>query len=200
MVGREDALRIANATIELGEELRGLAKEEAPTPLSKVPWLSQLGNDAAFARGDCGPAVLAMWLRSFGHDVTVDDVSRQSGLGRGFSFTMPAHLIRAARHFDLDLYWRRYLDLWDLRNELDAGRPCIVLVNYPSLETKYDPVYTYGHWLLLVRYTVGYFYYHDPYWLDDRGANIEISNTLLSYAWNRNHLNGNSDRQALRSR
>jgi hypothetical protein len=199
-----------DAAIESLTSLQGLVLRYLDSQVTEtvgvrlpVPWLSQIGRSASFAPGDCGPACLAMWLRFLGHAVTVDDVSRKSGLDRGFSYTMPAHLIHAARAWGVNLYWRRYLDLEAVKAELNAGRPAIVLINYPSLRERFDKRYQSGHWLLIVGYTKNQLIYHDPYWPGPpatKGNPIFISLDDFDCAWGRNHLNGNSDRQALRMR
>lgn len=174
---------------------------EPPSPIFLrllVPWLSQLGPDADYARGDCGPACLAMWLRYQGHDVIVDDVSPWCRT-RPFSYTRPAHIYWGARHWGVRLYWQRYLYLRDIIAELDAGQPVIVLVNYPALLERYDANYTGGHWLLVVGYTDPEIIYHDPYW-STTGANVRISKADFLRAWGLNVLNGNSVFQALRMR
>ena len=179
---------------------------ETPPPVFLrllVPWLSQLGQRASYAGGDCGPACLAMWLRYLGHDVTVDDVSPRCWAWPGFSYTMPAHIINGARHWGVDLYWGRYLYLRDVLAELDAGQPVIVLVNYPALPARYDANYARGHWLLITGYTDTEIFYHDPYWRDvsaQAGADIHISQADFMRAWGLNVLNGNSVFQALRMR
>ena len=167
-----------------------------------VPWLSQLGPDAAFAPGDCGPACLAMWINYLGQaSVTVDDVSKQSRLDEGFKYTMPAHLIWAARHWNIDLYWQRYLEIDDLKAELDAGQPCIVLAEYDWLPHRYDASYAKSHWLLVIGYDSDSVFYHDPYWRSEfSGANIDIGYQDFFTAWRNVTESGNSERQALRIR
>ncbi len=171
-----------------------------------VPWLSQLGPDAAFAPGDCGPACLAMWLRWLGasylgnKNITVDQVSNSIGLSPGYRYTMPAHLIWGARYFGYDLYWKRNLSLDHITAEIDAGQPVIVLVHYGALpeHTRIDPEYTAGHWLLVVGYDDENITYHDPYHVDYGRQTITREEFLL--AWSKNYLDGNSNRQALRLR
>jgi len=188
----------ARAIREHADALWELLHDEPPGVRLPVPWMSQLGPGAEFAPGDCGPACLAMWLDFLGFDVTVDDVSAHSGLDRGFRYTTPAHLIHAARYWNVNLYWRRYLSLADLADALDAGQPCIVLVNYPSLPERYDARYQAGHWLLVTGYDTTDVIYHDPYWPSDRGRYVYATRGEFDRAWANNHLNGNSDRQALR--
>jgi uncharacterized protein YvpB len=164
-----------------------------------VPWVSQLGPGADFAPGDCGPACLAMWLRFLGHKtVTVNQVSAQVNLPRGYSYTMPAHLIQAARHWDVDLYWRRGLELDALRAEIDRGQPAIVLVHYPFLPLKYDPRYDAGHWILVNGYAENKVVYLDPYF--QTGGEVDATIDDFMNAWGNNHLDGNSDFQVLRVR
>ena len=204
----QDSLyRKANETRQLADELllysqELLALAESLTPVNKllaVPWVSQLGDGANYAPGDCGAACLASWLLYLGHEgVTVDLVSANVGLAPGYRYTMPAHIIRAAMALGENLYWRRGLSLADLRAEIDRGQPVIVLGHYDYLPDKYDPAYKKGHWFLIIGYSSDSFTYLDPYWpSDDRRA---ISVEAFLKVWSNNHLDGNSDRQALRRR
>jgi hypothetical protein len=190
-----------------------LCADKPPPPkngevLTAVPWLSQLGKDAAFAPGDCGPACVAMWVRYYGDDEpTVDDVSKTTGLPRGYNYTMPAHIMNSMRHYGFETYWRRNLSLTALRDELDAQHPTICLVEYDRLPygVRYDKAYDRGHWLLVLGYyeddEIGdAIVYHDPYYYDSAGAFIAISADAFDVAWSANHQSGNSDRQAIRIR
>ena len=198
----EQIINLEASALAAKRDLLALLRRPAGVTLD-VPYLSQLGPDAAFAPGDCGTAVLAMWLNYLGKAVTVDEVSAQTRLDRGFNYTMPAHLIWAARHWGVDLYWQRNLTLDVLRAEIDAGQPCIILVNYPSLPSRmrYDPNYKDGHWLLVVGYDTMTFKIHDPYHSTEiGGAFVSLTIAELDKSWALNHLNGNSDRQMLRVR
>jgi uncharacterized protein YvpB len=164
-----------------------------------VPWVSQLGPGADFAPGDCGPACLAMWLRWLGKGpVTVDQVSAQVNLRRGYRYTKPAHLIRAARAWGVDLYWRYGLSLDDLRAEIDWGQPAIVLAHYPFLPLRYDMRYSAGHWILVNGYSEDKVVYLDPYF--QTGGEVDATIDTFMRAWGSNHIDGNSDYQALRIR
>ncbi len=165
-----------------------------------VPWLSQLGPDGGYASGDCGPACLAMWLRFLGWDVTVDNVSQHTGLERGYRYSMPAHIIHAARHWDVNLYWRRFLTIDDIKAEIDAGQPAIVLVHYAALpdHVRFDKSYTAGHWILVTGYSSTAIAYLDPYFVERGKKTITIAEFLS--AWSTNYLDGNSNKQALRLR
>ena len=198
----ERIINIEASALAAKRDLLALLRRPAGVTLD-VPYLSQLGPDAAFAPGDCGTAVLAMWLNYLGDEVTVDEVSYASRLDQGFKYTTPAHLIWAARTWSVDLYWQRNLNAGNIFDELDAGQPCIILVNYPSLpvHVRYDYNYQDGHWLLVVGYDSTSFKVHDPYHSTEiGGAFVSLTIAELDKSWALNHLNGNSDRQALRVR
>lgn len=200
-----DALeRIAVAV----EEIAGIqTKPIEGVVLSAVPWLSQMGPTANFAPGDCGPACTAMWLRYYGENVTVDQLSKETGLPAGYNYTYPAHLMNIMRAHGHETYWRGHLTRRQLYDEIDTGHPCIVLVEYDHLpaDVRYDQRYRYGHWLLVVGYGVDadlgpVVVYHDPYFLDTTGAFVTIQADAFSKAWGMNHESGNRDFQAIRLR
>jgi len=204
---QDDLYRKSHEIYQLADELllhsqELLALAESLTPVNKllaVPWVSQLGDGANYAPGDCGAACLASWLLYLGHEgVTVDLVSANVGLAPGYRYTMPAHIIRAAMALGENLYWRRGLSLADLRAEIDRGQPVIVLGHYDYLPDRYDPAYKKGHWFLIVGYSSDGFTYLDPYWPSD--GRRTISTDAFVNVWDNNHLDGNSDRQALRRR
>ena len=173
-------------------EVQSVAKEAR----LDVPWVSQLAQDANYARGDCGTAALTMWLHYLGHNVSVDDVSRATGLPTGFRFTAFDHLQRAANAWGLALMWVGRQSLDALRVELALDSPVIALVHYPSLPmpVRYDAHYPYSHWVTVVGYSAGGVIYHDPYFPpgdEDAGAFIEIANEDFLTAWGNNHQAGN---------
>jgi hypothetical protein len=172
-----------------------------------VPYLSQLDRpDADFAPGDCGPACVAMVIRhQTDAEVTVDHVSEATGNPEGFRFTNNMTLIRTARKWDVSMYWARHLTIERLFDELDAGRPVIALVHYPSLSMRYDSKYPFSHFIVLVGYDDKHLYYHDPYWPEnyrsgDDWYKIQISHSQFNIAWSNVTENGNSARQCLRLR
>jgi hypothetical protein len=185
-----------------------------PTPeddariLADTPWVSQLGPGANYAPGDCGPACVAMWAGLYDPPAPlVDDVSKSVSLPPGYRYTMPAHIMNAMRHYGHETYWRRNLELADLTREIDAGHPCILLVEYDWLpiDLRYDINYKNGHWILVNGYEVSgnqvvAVYYHDPYWSDSTGAFLRIRSVDLVTAWGHNHESNNSDFQAIRIR
>lgn len=162
-----------------------------------IPWLSQLGPSADYARGDCGPGVIAMWLLFLGHSVSVDMASRATGKPHNFSFTSVGDLVRIAAHWDLSLIWSRNQALASLYAQIDEGKPVVALVYYKALPVRYDPNYPWCHWVLVTGYGEGKVIYHDPYYRDGAGANVEISEKEFLVAWNSNYIAGNSNRQML---
>ena len=186
---------LVDQATQLDEDIRSLATvtemivdlmPEPPRPeaskLLSVPYLSQLDTpDADYAPGDCGPGCAAMLLNYLGHNVTIDDVSAQTGLQPGYHFTNSTHMIKAAYHWGVNLYWRKGLTLDDLKVEIDSGKPVIVLVHYPRIprEKKYDRNYKYDHFVLLIGYGPDCFYYHDPYFPDQRGKCIKLDEVIF---------------------
>lgn len=149
-----DVLRMLNAT-----------DQTAPKRL-EVEWLSQLGPTAAYAPGDCGAACLAMLInyRGAAHP-TVDEVSRITRKPQGYTLLSFSDLITAAAYYKVMLeHSSETLDRMCV--DIDDGKPTIALVNYRSLpaQTRYDPKYNSGHYLLIVGYDADCLIYHDPYW------------------------------------
>ena len=166
----------------------------------EIPWLSQLGPEAAYSNNDCGPADVAMIARWRGETLaTVDTASRATGLAKGYAYTMPGHLITAARVFGINLAQATGLTISGLKADVDLGYPTIVLVHYATLPKRWDAKYKIGHWILVNGYTeVGTVLYHDPYWPDSTGRYIEITNDLLLRAMADCRLDGNTVNQGLR--
>ena len=177
-----------------------------PVTILQVPWVSQLGPGAAFALGDCGPACAAMVLNYLGRQVTVDQVSIQTGLPRSYKWSSFVHIKKAFRYWGIESYWARNCTLDNLRVELDNNRPVIVLVDYDHLPVYWDANYAAkspnGHFILLVGYsTDGRFHYHDPYYPNRDGAFIACTEAQFEEAWGEgNRESGNSPRQIIRIR
>lgn len=163
----------------------GVPAEEPPAQLD-VPYLNQLdGADADYARGDCGPACVAMALNFHGQTVTVDQVSQATGLPAGFLFTSWQTLNTAARAFGYSVVSSLGNTFDDIRSEIDAGRPVMALINYAKLPaiSKYDPAYARGHFLLIIGYDDQGVVYHDPYWHGTDGASRRLSWGEFDAAW-----------------
>ena len=165
-----------------------------------VPWVGQntIRPDDDRSKSDCGPAVVCQWLRYRGVFVSVDDVSIATGLPAGFKYTSFYNLDTASNKFGLNLkYQLESMTQGAIKAEIDAGRPCIVLAHYPSLPVKWDNLYTFNHWILIVGYNSSGFYYHDPYWPDERGERMFISSSQLAVAMANVSMNGNVPNQGI---
>lgn len=187
-----DGRTAANAVDQLIAQL-----QPAPPHPVTVAWMSQLGPDAAYSNSDCGPACLAMWLRSRAKAVTVDQVSQATGLPRGYRYTLPGNLITAAHAFGLELARNTALTVDRLQKEIDAGRPVLCLVHYASLFKRYDQNFKAGHWVLVIGYTEQSIIYHDPYWPDAAGAGVAIPIAQFEIAMQDCTIDGNTPNQGL---
>jgi len=159
--------------------------EEIVESLS-VPYLNQLdGTDADYAKGDCGPACLAMALNYFQKPVTVDQVSQATGLGAGFLFVGWGNLDMAARRFGYSVTNTIGNSGTQIKASIDAGKPIVALINYAKLpaKAKYDQDYASGHFLVIVGYTEQSVIYHDPYWHNQDGKNRRLTWAEFDLAW-----------------
>lgn len=168
-----------------------------------VPWLSQLSTMAGFAAGDCSMACAAMVLRSLGQAVTVDEVSRASGLKPGFVSAAWWDAVNAAARWHLVMEHDYNLTLDDLIAELRAARPAIVILNYQSIpeQFRYSKTYDAGHFVVMVGFNADHMLMHDPYWPDDRadrGAFVPLARTDFDRAWSTIAPGNQLGRQALR--
>jgi hypothetical protein len=184
----------------------GMGGNVTPPITSKrlgVGWIGQNTTAASdnWSNSDCGCACVAMWLNFMGLQKTVDDVSAATGLARGYSYTLPAHLIKAAQYYGLGLERVVNLTIDAIKAEVLRAVPVIVLVHYGALQKRADQNFTAGHWILVVGCDADKVYYHDPYWADRAsGSYIEITNAQLETAMQQCALDGNTPKQGLRSK
>jgi uncharacterized protein YvpB len=148
-----------------------------------VPYLSQLAPSADFAPGDCGPSDVAMMLRFHGMTLTVNTVSQATGQSSGFTALGIGDLVNVATRFGLTLRHEPNTSIAELRQQIDMGKPCLVLVNYPLLPHRFDPDYTRAHYLVIVGHTRDSLIYHDPFFPGDDGKAIEIRDEDFDRAW-----------------
>jgi hypothetical protein len=166
-----------------------------------VPWLSQLGINAAFAPGDCGAADVAMVLNYQGKAVTVDQVSRATGKPGGFLTLSALDLQNAAAVFGLSLIHGTNALTTTIVSEIAAKRPVMALVNYAALpnELKHDPAYTRGHWILIVGFDGVNVVFHDSYELTMLSGAFKVMTLAeFDHAWSMTNADFSIPRQALR--
>lgn len=133
-----------------------------------VPYVPQRGNKP---RNDCGPACVLMIARALGkmHDVTLDALSAR--IDPNDDGTTAADLAQALKGAGLTPVAGR---------KSKVGYPCIALVKYERLpqKNKSAPGAAFNHWIVRLTGTT----YHDPYFFDQRGANLNATNEELDYA------------------
>jgi hypothetical protein len=166
-----------------------------------ISWIGQ--NTSAitddYSNSDCGCACVAMWLNFVGVHKTVDDVSAATGLARGYTYTLPAHLMKAAKYYGLSFTRVMNLSVDAIKTEILHAVPIIVLVHYASLPKRFDQNFKAGHWILIVGCDADKVLYHDPYWPDQRGAYLELTNAQLDQAMKDCSIDGNTPYQGLKS-
>jgi len=130
-----------------------------------VPYKSQEDTDARGFRNDCGPACVAMLdAYYFQRKVRVDDLSRQTSLAgndSGLSVEQVAQLLtkqgltaRIAVNPSVD----------QLRAELKAGRPPILLIRYGDIPKRENIHDTSGHFVILTGIDEPQATVNDPDW------------------------------------
>lgn len=127
-----------------------------------VPYRSQEDPDAGRYRNDCGAACVGMLLDWQGVHLTTNALAAQTTLAQhddGLTCWQLAALLNKngvpARV--------RTLHLADLRAELDAGRPVILLVWYGHIPNR-QATFSGGHFFVVVGYDEDSFYVNDPDW------------------------------------
>ena len=138
--------------------------------LIDVPYYSQVGKDADWGRNDCGPACIRMLVgwdaaRKGQPDpaaITVDSLYRQLNVGTD-GYTGWTQLTGLAAGQGLTLQFSSQATVPNLRREIDAGRPAMVLVLYSYIKNRQSS-YTGGHYLVVVGYTTDTMIVHDPLW------------------------------------
>lgn len=180
--------------------LKGMDAEPTLRNPLPVPWIGQNVNDCNsddFSNSDCGCACVAMWLGYLKRVVTVDEVSVATGQPRGFTYTLPAHLITAAVRYNLKLIRALNLDFDKIKAQIDNANPLIVLVHYASLQKRYDKNFKAGHWIVITGYTADSIIYNDPLWQDTSGEAVTLAWTDFDKALADCTIDGNTARQGL---
>lgn len=189
---------LANHLEQMGDDAQGLVdtinaligEEPQNEPddhvIPFVPYYSQVGNQY---KNNCGQAcVRSMW----GLHRIRNGVANPEGVSVDFikalsmppdkvnSTSLTKDLVNAA-----DLLTRRYLDMPPfrlvstngadirltperIRVEINAGRPCIQLINYEHVSNGWDPNFKAGHFVLVVGYSDDGYCVHDPYWPSEK--------------------------------
>lgn len=152
------------------------------TSILPVPFLPQWGEGADVRQGDCGPASVTMLVHYLtGHRPTVDQVADACGqptAGKGSQYTGHGNLRTGAAHYGITLESRspytdrESLSIWFLKDQINAGKPSIALINYGVLKNslkssgaeiiKNQDTFEGGHWLVVVGYEGNFILVNDP--------------------------------------
>ncbi|MFL7837831.1 MAG: C39 family peptidase [Candidatus Promineifilaceae bacterium] len=174
-----------------------------------VPYRSQWADDAVNHNADCGPTCVAMILNYRGVPMTPDGVYDFIDEPKGpEDYTTFSELILAARANGVKLNWRQYDNRQEafanLRANLDAGNPAIVLVKYLPWKSVLGNEFDFGHFVVAVGYDdaasltpgaslpgaaddTGHIFMHDPLfglWVTaEKGAQIAMPDDLFAAGW-----------------
>jgi hypothetical protein len=153
----------------------GATVEAGPAPLvpARLPLPFRTQRDGSqWAGSNCGPAALAMVLASYGVEQGNDDLRYFSHLYQGTwgrrGGTALQHLAQVAEDFGVrvvGLYDQDRFHQWttaELRDEVGAGHPVIVLVKYRLLPGREYSTVRYDHYVVLWDLTPDGFVYNDP--------------------------------------
>lgn len=141
-----------------------------------VKWTSQHTVSAQHAPGDCGPACVCMAVHHLTElQPTVDQVSIAGGVPKNADWASLRQMQRAAQHFGIGGRFVRPMKPERIEQEIKAGMPVVVLVNYAELlEDRPEK----AHFLLIVGFSPSSFIYHDSNEPDGRFIEMERSKFL----------------------
>jgi len=154
-----------------------VAPESAPLVPARLPLPFRTQRDGSqWAGSNCGPAALAMVLASYGVEQGNDDLRYLSHTYQGTwgrrGGTALQHLAQVAEDFGVrtvGLYEQDSFHQWttaELRDEVAAGHPVIVLVKYRLLPGREYATIRYDHYVVLWDLTPDGFTYNDPIYSD----------------------------------
>lgn len=139
-------------------------------PILNTPFIDQWAIGAERYRADCGVACVAMLLEQYGkrNGWTVNQLAVQTPLKDGAQGLMPHHLVSLAALHGLPTS-TAVLTLDQIRQEIDAGRPVILLIAYRFITGRLDQNDNVpgsdGHFVVVVGYDNTHFVLNDPdYW------------------------------------
>jgi hypothetical protein len=157
------------------------------TLLLPVPYYSQEAADAKYAGNDCGPACIKMILEWAGKGTfTVDQLAREAGLPRLGGGLSCFELARLANLYGLSMHAQKITSLFDIRAELDAGRPVVALIAYRFISERQNQADRIpgndGHFIVVVGNAGAMFIINDPDWYGaqrETGHNLSILGSEL---------------------
>jgi GH24 family phage-related lysozyme (muramidase) len=147
----------------------------------RIPYVSQLGPQADYGRGDCGIACVTQLALAAGRTITVNALSEMAGLQPGYTWAhIMIHVHTAARKMGIQLEYHSKITADRITREILDNRSVLLLVYYPMLDKRFDKGYRSGHFITVHGTEGDHFYYDDPYWPSARqGEDIRISKAAL---------------------
>lgn len=180
------------------------------TEVLEIPYRNQLAKGQAdYARGDCGPACLAMYFASRGVSISVNQLAKkadeiQNDGKPGFSGLTLQEMQTLAAFYGTRLVRRDGMTEMDVLMELASENPVLVAYNYEAMppEHKYDKGGKVGgHYAIIKGRKVingeRYVVLADPYYPNNDGANRLVRWSDFDKAWLRATENGNPARCGL---
>ncbi|HEX5414064.1 MAG TPA: C39 family peptidase [Chloroflexota bacterium] len=180
IAGAMDAMAVSGGTSSMPSQ-----------PLLRAPYFSQF-DGSIWGASNCGPTSLAMALGAVG--VSADQIAlrklanQQMGFSDPDSGTTWEALAYAAKMNGVSaegLYNGNSYHKWsmdDLKAELSAGRPVMLLVRYWTLPDHTDSSYAGDHYIVALGYTSqGNIIYNDP--ASQNGSYRIISPDTLNKSW-----------------
>jgi len=157
-----------------------------------VPYRSQF-DGSAYAGSNCGPTAIAMVLEAYGQDVPTqalrDRANQLLGIYSPSSGTRTQDLARVVREHGLatfGLYYgqgRSHWTLDDIRREVQAGRPVVMLTFYPALPNHHGAA-GISHYIVIVGLDGDNFLFNDSATKSiQSGYRVPITAADLGRAW-----------------
>ena len=177
-----------------GDVVRSLSPVP-PAPALHIldaPYFSQF-DGTIWAESNCGPTTLSMALGALG--VSIDQLklrslaNQQMGMAdpnNGTTWEALAYAARTSGAKIQGLYNGQSYRVWtmaDLKNELNQGRPVVLLVRYWDLPDHADSSFAGDHYVVALGFDPGgNLVYNDPAFRGD-GSDRAISPSTLTKAW-----------------
>ncbi len=154
-----------------------------------VVYKSQLTTGALKFKNDCGAAVVGMMVDTYNNVSTyIDDIYLKIRPSGWDSFLSVYEIRNVLGKYNIPSNIRWTHNLQDIRNNIDAGKPSIVVIKYSYLQqagyADKNVSFTGIHYVLAVGYNNDEIIIHDPLYYDNKGAFIHIPNIVFQKALN----------------
>lgn len=177
--------------------------EESPKVMLDVPYASQWGHPSK-RTGMCGAA--CVWMvaaddrneRSvhLPNEITVDSIANYMGLVAGAFASIPS-LTKALVAYGVGGWSVQNLTINTIIDEIDAGYPVIVLLDYGFITERWDKDFYAGHFLVAVGYDDERIYFNDPDYTGVGGKQVGYKRADVIRALADNHYSGNRPNQGI---